>query len=157
MFKDDLKKARLRAGLSGRETSKKAGISSAYYSQLETGARNRPPPDVLARLEGVLQTKFAELAGPDDLPLPSEADPRTARRLAKPQFLLTARERCAQYAMVAYDSAVARSKAGPFETFILHVAAVVSSSDEYDWHRREMDNILNEHFRKPETEPRREP
>lgn len=154
MFKDDLKKARLRAGLSGRETSKKAGISSAYYSQLETGARNRPPPDVLARLEGVLQTKFAGMASPAELPLESEADPKTESRLSQFPFLLTARERCAQYATIAYDSAVARSKAGPFETFIQHVAGVLSSDDEYDWHRREMDNILNEHFPKSEVEPK---
>ena len=58
MFKDDLKQARIRLGISGREAAKRVGISSAYYSPLETGKREKPKGELLARMEGVLQASF---------------------------------------------------------------------------------------------------
>ena len=62
MFKSDLKQARTRLGISGREAAKRIGISSAYYSQLETGKREKPKGELLARMETVLQASFAESA-----------------------------------------------------------------------------------------------
>ncbi len=59
MFNDDLKQARTRLGISGREAAKRIGISSAYYSQLETGKREKPKGELLARMEEVLQASFA--------------------------------------------------------------------------------------------------
>lgn len=62
MFKEDLKQARTRLGISGREAAKRIGISSAYYSQLETGKREKPKGELLARMETVLQAAFTTSA-----------------------------------------------------------------------------------------------
>lgn len=59
MFNTDLKQARTRLGISGREAAKRIGISSAYYSQLETGKREKPKGELLARMEAVLQASFS--------------------------------------------------------------------------------------------------
>lgn len=65
MFANDLKMARVKAGLTGRETARRCEISSAYYSQLETGARARPPDHVLSKLCEVLNVNFAYFASGD--------------------------------------------------------------------------------------------
>jgi transcriptional regulator with XRE-family HTH domain len=54
MFADELKTARLGTRLSGREVARLTGISSAYYSQLETGARGEPPEPLKTKLFEVL-------------------------------------------------------------------------------------------------------
>ena len=54
MFHDELKRAREGARLSGREIARRAGISSAYYSQLETGTRGEPPEPLRSKLVEVI-------------------------------------------------------------------------------------------------------
>jgi transcriptional regulator with XRE-family HTH domain len=53
-FGEYLKVLRERAGLSQETLAEEAGISSAYVSQIETGRRNPPTPDVLRRMAGPL-------------------------------------------------------------------------------------------------------
>lgn len=74
------------------------------------------------------------------------ADPATAYRLDQPAHLLSARERNAQYAALAYDAALKRKKAGQYETLMQHVAGVVSNSESYAWHRKEIPAIIDAHF-----------
>lgn len=152
MFNDELKKARLRKQLSGRKTAELVGLSSPYYSQLETGKRGPPPHEVLERIDEVLQTKFAKSKTLADLPSEYDEEWRMAQRLAQPAYALSPRERVSQYAAVAYDAAKHRKKAGQFETLMQHVSGVVTQDDSYDWHRREISNIIDEHFRKENHE-----
>ena len=84
MFNEDLKRARLRAGLSGRKTAELAGISSAYYSQLETGARGFPPAEVRSKLEEALQTKFAKSLSTAHLQQDTNTDPAMKEQATKP-------------------------------------------------------------------------
>lgn len=62
MFADDLKDARVKAGITGREAARRSGISSAYYSQLETGKREKPPAHVLSRIAAALGVETAYFA-----------------------------------------------------------------------------------------------
>lgn len=59
MFSEDLKHARISLGISGREAAKRLGISSPYYSQLETGKRDMPKGPLLEKIEALMQRKFA--------------------------------------------------------------------------------------------------
>lgn len=59
MFADELKKARIAIGISGREAAKRLGISSPYYSQLETGKRDMPKGILLEKIEDLMRCKFA--------------------------------------------------------------------------------------------------
>lgn len=148
MFGNELKKARLAKQLSGRKTAELAGISSPYYSQIETGKRPKPPRAVVKRLEQVLQTKFANKQAEPD---PASIEIKQSK-LDMPAHLLTPRERSAQYAAVAFDAACTRRKSAQFETLMQHVAGVVSSAESYDWHNRELSNIIEEHFPKRTNE-----
>lgn len=60
-FGEYLKMLRERAGLSQESLAEEAGISSAYVSQLETGRRNPPTPDVLRRMAGPLGVPYIVL------------------------------------------------------------------------------------------------
>ena len=65
-FGEYLKMLRERAGLSQESLAEEADISSAYISQLETGRRNPPTPDVLRRMApalGVPYTVLLQAAG----------------------------------------------------------------------------------------------
>lgn len=61
LFGEYLKLVRERASLSQEALAEIANISSAYVSQLETGRRNPPMPDVLRRMAGPLNVPFTVL------------------------------------------------------------------------------------------------
>lgn len=56
-----LKQLRETAGLSQEALAELAEISSAYVSQIETGRRNPPTPDVLRRMAGPLGVEYTML------------------------------------------------------------------------------------------------
>lgn len=60
-FGEYLKILRERAGLSQETLAEEADISSAYVSQIETGRRNPPTPDVLRRMAGPLEVPYITL------------------------------------------------------------------------------------------------
>lgn len=61
LFGEYLKMVRERAALSQEALAEIAEISSAYVSQLETGRRNPPMPEVLRRMAGPLGVPFTVL------------------------------------------------------------------------------------------------
>lgn len=70
--------ARQRAGLSTRELERLSGVSKAYISQMETGGRNVPTPDILRKLAPHLKVSYEDLmkaAGYIDIP----AEPKYAQ------------------------------------------------------------------------------
>ncbi|MCB0077490.1 MAG: helix-turn-helix domain-containing protein [Anaerolineales bacterium] len=60
-FGEYLKLLRERVGLSQETLAEEAGISSAYISQIETGRRNPPTPDVLRRMAPSLNVQYTVL------------------------------------------------------------------------------------------------
>ncbi len=60
-FGEYLKILRERAGLSQEALAEEAEISSAYVSQIETGRRNPPTPDVLRRMAPSLGVAYTVL------------------------------------------------------------------------------------------------
>ncbi len=60
-FGEYLKVLRERAGLSQESLAEEAQISSAYVSQIETGRRNPPTPDVLRRMAPSLGVPYTVL------------------------------------------------------------------------------------------------
>jgi transcriptional regulator with XRE-family HTH domain len=54
LFSERLRRARMAAGLQGKELAKRLGISRPYLSQIEKGLRN-PSPELLTRLAAELQ------------------------------------------------------------------------------------------------------
>lgn len=60
-FGEYLKLLRERAGLSQETLADEAEISSAYVSQIETGRRNPPTPDVLRRMAAPLGVPYTVL------------------------------------------------------------------------------------------------
>ncbi|MGH2542295.1 MAG: helix-turn-helix domain-containing protein [Ardenticatenaceae bacterium] len=60
-FGEYLKILRERAGLSQEALAEEAQISSAYVSQIETGRRNAPTPDVLRRMAPSLGVPYIVL------------------------------------------------------------------------------------------------
>jgi SOS regulatory protein LexA len=55
------KKLRKENGLTIRQLTEKSGVSNAYLSQLETGKRGLPKPEILAKLHGPLGVGYDEL------------------------------------------------------------------------------------------------
>ncbi|MCD1261826.1 helix-turn-helix transcriptional regulator [Paenibacillus athensensis] len=60
-FYDQLRDLRKHRGFTVRELSERSGVSHAYISQLESGKRRIPSPDVLAKLSKGLNIPYAEL------------------------------------------------------------------------------------------------
>jgi SOS regulatory protein LexA len=60
-FGNYLKKLRKENGLTIRQLTEKSGVSNAYLSQLETGKRGLPKPEILAKLHGPLGVGYDEL------------------------------------------------------------------------------------------------
>jgi transcriptional regulator with XRE-family HTH domain len=54
LFSERLRRARMAAGLQGKELAKRLGISRPYLSQIEKGLR-RPSPELLTRLAAELK------------------------------------------------------------------------------------------------------
>jgi len=60
-FSEFMLAARQRAGLSTREIERLSGVSKAYISQMETGGRNVPTPDILRKLAPHLKVSYEDL------------------------------------------------------------------------------------------------
>lgn len=60
-FGDFLKDLRIRKGLKLREVEESTGVSNSYLSQVETGKRNPPHPDILKKLANVYEVSVKEL------------------------------------------------------------------------------------------------
>lgn len=56
-----LKELRMKNGLSLRQLSLCSGVSNAYLSQIETGARSTPKPDILMKISEGLQIPYNQL------------------------------------------------------------------------------------------------
>lgn len=55
------KKARKELGLTQEQVAEKAGISSNYYSMLETGRKDNPSSKVIEKIAKVLKLKMSEV------------------------------------------------------------------------------------------------
>lgn len=65
MLKDNLKKARLDAGLTQLEVAEKLGVAQAQYARWENGGRN-PKDETVENLADIFGTSFEILKGRDD-------------------------------------------------------------------------------------------
>ena len=65
MLKDNIKKARLDAGLTQKEVAEKLGVAQAQYARWESGGRN-PKDETVERLAKIFNTSFETLKGRDD-------------------------------------------------------------------------------------------
>ncbi|AMP67233.1 MULTISPECIES: helix-turn-helix transcriptional regulator [Streptococcus] len=65
MLKDNLKKARLDAGLTQLEVAEKLGVAQAQYARWENGGRN-PKDETVEKLADIFGTSFEILKGRDD-------------------------------------------------------------------------------------------
>ena len=65
MLKDNIKKARLDAGLTQKEVAEKLGVAQAQYARWESGGRN-PKDETVEKLAEIFGTSFEILKGRDD-------------------------------------------------------------------------------------------
>lgn len=65
MLKDNIKKARLDAGLTQKEVAEKLGVAQAQYARWENGGRN-PKDETVGKLAEIFDTSFELLKGRDD-------------------------------------------------------------------------------------------
>ena len=65
MLKDNIKKARLDAGLTQIEVAEKLGVAQAQYARWESGGRN-PKDETVEKLAKIFNTSFETLKGRDD-------------------------------------------------------------------------------------------
>ena len=65
MLKDNIKKARLDAGLTQIEVAEKLGVAQAQYARWENGGRN-PKDETVEKLADIFGTSFEILKGRDD-------------------------------------------------------------------------------------------
>lgn len=65
MLKDNIKKARLDAGLTQIEVANKLGVAQAQYARWENGGRN-PKDETVEKLVKIFDTSFEMLKGRDD-------------------------------------------------------------------------------------------
>jgi SOS regulatory protein LexA len=85
-FGNYLKKLRKENGLTIRQLTEKSGVSNAYLSQLETGKRGIPKPEILAKLHGPLNVGYDELmekAGYISSKVRSELHPQTLQAISR--------------------------------------------------------------------------
>lgn len=117
-----LKRYRKDLGMSQADLARKAKVSAAYISELESGLGRRPSGEILLRLADALEVTIAELLGHDirpgdgdsPLPDPSLVEFAKERRLPKSDVTMLASIRfrgeppksVRRWAMI-YDSIVA--------------------------------------------------
>ena len=65
MLKDNIKKARLKVGLTQSEVAEKLGVAQAQYARWENGGRN-PKDETVEKLAEIFGTSFEILKGHDD-------------------------------------------------------------------------------------------
>ena len=140
---EELRELRQSLALSLAELAEMSGVSKGSIGNYETGIRGLGRKSMLSiesalvkRLPAKMQV-FADTA----------AEPGVEYRMSPPMHLLSARERATQYAVNAFDSAQSAGKAGQFETLMLHIVGVVSHDESYAWHRAEIDNLIDRHFK----------
>jgi transcriptional regulator with XRE-family HTH domain len=80
LFSERIRRARMAAGLQGKELAKRLGISRPYLSQIEKGLRH-PSPELLTRLAAELQISMddsgdgsAQLCEPSHCRYPEACD-----------------------------------------------------------------------------------
>lgn len=119
---DRLKRYRKELGMTQADLARKAGVSAAYISELESGLGKRPSGEILLRLANALDVTIAELLGQDirpgdgdpPVPDPSLLEFAKERKLAKADVTMLASIRFRgdpprtkrRWAMI-YDSIVA--------------------------------------------------
>lgn len=84
---DRLKRYRTSVGMTQADLARRAKVSAAYISELESGLGKRPSGEILLRLADALEVTIAELLGQDIRP--GEGDPP----VPDPSLLEFARER----------------------------------------------------------------
>lgn len=65
MLKDNIKKARLKVGLTQSEVAEKLRVAQAQYARWESGGRN-PKDETVEKLAEIFNTSFEILKGRDD-------------------------------------------------------------------------------------------
>ena len=65
MLKDNIKKARLDAGLTQKEVAEKLGVAQAQYARWENGGRN-PKDETVEKLAKIFGVTFDKLQGRND-------------------------------------------------------------------------------------------
>ena len=65
MLKDNIKKARLDAGLTQIEVAEKLGVAQAQYARWENGGRN-PKDEIVKKLAEIFGVTFDKLQGRND-------------------------------------------------------------------------------------------
>lgn len=65
MLKDNIKKARLKVGLTQSEVAEKLGVAQSQYARWENGGRN-PKDETVEKLAEIFGTSFEILKGRDD-------------------------------------------------------------------------------------------
>lgn len=65
MLKDNIKKARLKVGLTQSEVAEKLGVAQAQYARWENGGRN-PKDETVEKLAEIFGTSFEILKGRND-------------------------------------------------------------------------------------------
>lgn len=60
-FGEYIKKMRNKKGLSSRELARRAGVSQAYLSQLETGKNNNPTAEIISKISKALDVDYMEM------------------------------------------------------------------------------------------------
>ena len=65
MLKDNIKKARLKVGLTQSEVAEKLGVAQAQYARWENGGRN-PKDETVEKLAEIFGTSAEILKGRDD-------------------------------------------------------------------------------------------
>ena len=64
MLKDNIKKARLKVGLTQSEVAEKLGVAQAQYARWESGGRN-PKDETVKKLAEIFDVSFDSLKGID--------------------------------------------------------------------------------------------
>ena len=136
-MKKRLETLREKLDVQWKDMAELLGISVPMLGCLRRGERN-PSQKVLSKIEALEQNGVVL----HDI----VSDTAMEYRMTQPMHLLSSRERAAQYAVSAFDSAQSAGKAGQFETLMLHIAGVVTHDESYAWHRIEIDNIIDRHF-----------
>jgi len=65
MLKDNIKKARLKVGLTQSEVAEKLGVAQAQYARWENGGRN-PKDETVKKLAEIFGVTFDKLQGRND-------------------------------------------------------------------------------------------
>ena len=65
MLKDNIKKARLKVGLTQSEVAEKLGVAQAQYARWENGGRN-PKDETVEKLSEIFEVSFDYLKGRND-------------------------------------------------------------------------------------------